>query len=412
MIDELQYLNDYPDVANAISIGKVKTAQEHWDKYGRAEGRRAVILTTTPELLIEARTDSKKKKVIFITPGMGNGGAERWVKDLILNLDSSNFDIQALIIYYENSIDKDLLSPISSKTQIYAIGDYYRDLSPETIKAVSSITSLKNILNTADLIIFWGIGDIKPIRDLTKAKMCMVVHGSCEATKHITEKNRVYCSKIVFVSNYSRKKIGLNVESNLLKVIRNGVDSKRLERTRTSDEFREKYNISTSKRLIGYLGRINESKNVKQLISVMEQFDDRYHLIIAGTGKASIPASDRVTLIGEITNVSNFFNAIDVYVSLSFSEAFSYALLEAMYCECPIVVTETGGVSEITSLHGEFCYVLPTDPLTSEVAIKIREAIRRGKPSEMTKKSKEIVQSNFLLKHCIKEWKLLIEELL
>ena len=42
--DEEWYLNQYPDVQASISAGYLKSAEDHWVKCGREEGRMPVAL--------------------------------------------------------------------------------------------------------------------------------------------------------------------------------------------------------------------------------------------------------------------------------------------------------------------------------------------------------------------------------
>ena len=63
----------------------------------------------------------------------------------------------------------------------------------------------------------------------------------------------------------------------------------------------------------------------------------------------SLNISDNVTFRGQIAHeqVVKFYQAADVFVQPSFSEAFGMGIIEAMACQVPVVGTRVGGIPEI-----------------------------------------------------------------
>jgi glycosyltransferase involved in cell wall biosynthesis len=78
------------------------------------------------------------------------------------------------------------------------------------------------------------------------------------------------------------------------------------------------------------IGVGSQENNLKQLVQKLNLTED-----VVFTGR--IPFSE----------VSNYFNMIDVLANLSEYESFGVSVIEAMACEKPVVATNTGGLNEI-----------------------------------------------------------------
>ena len=97
-----------------------------------------------------------------------------------------------------------------------------------------------------------------------------------------------------------------------------------------------------------------------------------------------------VTFTGRISfsEVSNYFNMLDILVNISDYESFGVSVIEAMACEIPVVATNTGGLKEIieNSNFGSLVEVNNVDQTASEIekylfdtslAIKVGKAARQ-----------------------------------
>lgn len=105
-----------------------------------------------------------------------------------------------------------------------------------------------------------------------------------------------------------------------------------------------------------YSGRLVKEKNIASLIEiwkkVIQQHPDAY-LIILGDGperqKLETLAGENVRFLGQVDNVDQYLQASDLFVLPSLTEGFSNALLEAMACELPVIVTNIGGAPDLIS---------------------------------------------------------------
>lgn len=115
--------------------------------------------------------------------------------------------------------------------------------------------------------------------------------------------------------------------------------------------------------VIGCIKALEELYNIDILIrafAVLKQkhLNKKIKLIIIGVGSeeselkalvTELNLNEDVTFTGRIafSEVSNYFNMLDVLVNISDYESFGVSVIEAMACEKPVVATNTGGLKEI-----------------------------------------------------------------
>jgi glycosyltransferase involved in cell wall biosynthesis len=161
--------------------------------------------------------------------------------------------------------------------------------------------------------------------------------------------------------------------------IPNGVDTHRFRPA--SDEVR-----LAARRAIGagpgptlvYVGRLEPQKNLLQLVEVFARVREHVpgaHLLLAGQGSQHGLLHERagpgVRLLGAVDDVTHLLAAADAFVLPSWREGLSNALLEAMACALPVVVTSVGGAAELVE-HGRSGFlVAPGD------AAQLEQTLRR-----------------------------------
>jgi glycosyltransferase involved in cell wall biosynthesis len=150
------------------------------------------------------------------------------------------------------------------------------------------------------------------------------------------------------------------VESALLKdlkwpskrtqVICNGVDLSRFS-------LQEK-NIPAKERpfRIGMVGRLHPQKDIKTLLDSIKLLDDNCELHLAGDGElrvelenyaAAIDVTQKVYFHGQVNNIPNFLNSLDLYVQSSNWEGFGLAVVEAMAAGLPCLATDVEGLNDV-----------------------------------------------------------------
>lgn len=165
-----------------------------------------------------------------------------------------------------------------------------------------------------------------------------------------------YCKEIYGVSQSScrwLKHLGLNAKD----AFYNSVDVQQIERIlqdRPQTDWRRERNLSKDAHLVLFSGRLIPEKGILSLIESIPQLElANVHLLIAGDGPL-LPQLQRIEnpaihVLGSLAHdeMLSLFSQADVYCLPSKSEGFATTLLEAAACQCPIVMTNTGGASEL-----------------------------------------------------------------
>jgi glycosyltransferase involved in cell wall biosynthesis len=106
--------------------------------------------------------------------------------------------------------------------------------------------------------------------------------------------------------------------------------------------------------LVIFIGRLEKEKRVEQLIQVWPQIQQQRpeaSLLILGSGsqakKLKGMAGNGILFGGSVANVAPYLQTADLFVLPSVAEGLSNALLEALAAGVPVLVTATGGTTDI-----------------------------------------------------------------
>lgn len=128
--------------------------------------------------------------------------------------------------------------------------------------------------------------------------------------------------------------------------------------------FKEKAGIPEKATVVGYVGRIEKTKNVQlaidAFIKVSADFPDAY-LLIAGTGQEYAnelktyvsqrypKVAERIIFITEFetSQKAAIFHSLDILVLPSKNESFGLVFLEAWSCKKPVIGTSIGAVRDV-----------------------------------------------------------------
>lgn len=140
--------------------------------------------------------------------------------------------------------------------------------------------------------------------------------------------------------------------------IENGIDKEKLFLNILGVDLKEfpfKAKETKAKINIGYAGIISQQKNVKGIITAIEQLnkiEDRFMLHIAGDFDKNYADIDFfknysfINYVGKLPQdqLYQFYHQIDVFVLNSVQDGFGMVILQAMSCGCAVITTtHTGG---------------------------------------------------------------------
>ncbi|MBA7507576.1 N-acetyl-alpha-D-glucosaminyl L-malate synthase [subsurface metagenome] len=182
-------------------------------------------------------------------------------------------------------------------------------------------------------------------------------------------------SKVIAVTSTEVEQYkSLGISEDKIEIVPNGIDLSEFDNLPERGEFRKKYGLNDSQKLILYLGRIHKTKGLdllaKAFAGLSKKLDDT-KLVIVGPDDGYLPSlkkliaeleiSDKVLFTGplyESEKLRAYVDA-DIYVLPSSYEIFGITVLEAMACGIPVIVTDCCGIAEV--IDGRAGLVVPYD---------------------------------------------------
>jgi len=226
-----------------------------------------------------------------------------------------------------------------------------------------------------------------------------------------------FINTIVFISYRDleiAKKIKLNKKSI---VIYNGIEPNELnffssEKGRGLLEQKTEVSLQ-NKFIIGSIGRLDYQKNYEFLINVFSKIlkikDNAVCLIIgAGTEEKKyqnlihkLNLENKIFLLGEIKNASQYIKAFDLFVLPSRYEGLSIVLIEALFAVTPILAANVGGNAEVVNNSAEQLYELDNE---NDFLKKFKNLIANPQLCQSIMEQNKISGQQFLLKKTADEY--------
>ena len=152
------------------------------------------------------------------------------------------------------------------------------------------------------------------------------------------------------------------LKNNRIYILNNAIET---QKYKFNDKIRKniinKYNISESTILIGHVGRFVEQKNHAFLIEIFKEYHNQNHdskLMLIGQGPLvdkmkeklkDLNLLDKVIFVGQVENVNDYYNAMDLFVFPSLYEGLGMVVVEAQYSGLPCIVsTEVPQIAKIS----------------------------------------------------------------
>src|SRR5690606_26717210 len=150
------------------------------------------------------------------------------------------------------------------------------------------------------------------------------------------------------------------VDADRIQVVPNGIDASLFHRL-DKRECRNALGIDQQRKVALFVGSADERKGAALLRQAAARLPREWEVWIVGEGhKASISRSIKVW--GAVTHdqLPRYYNAADVFVLPSQAEGMPNALLEAMACETPAVVSRIPPTLEVLGeTYPLFCELAP-----------------------------------------------------
>ncbi len=331
------------------------------------------------------RTRDRKLRLLFTIGSLAEGGAERWVLNLITKLDRDEFECAVVVV-------KPLLSPCDSllnafkgiQVPVYTLDlKHYQLLFPlGTMRMKKVFRKFKPDLVQTNLLVdrFYAVRAAASLN----VPLVSTFHGETQLANLSKFKRRIYLEHLEFsdaivaVSNHARRSLPEDFRESVI-VIEPFVDVKHFAPTRQRS-FSGKQELT-----LGTVSTLTPKKNIPQLVHLFAEVTGRLpfvkKLIIIGEGPerpaiedaiSCLGLSGAVDLVGYQEDIGPWHSRMDFYVSTSLGEGLPQAMLEAMSSSVIPIVNNVGGVPEALS-EGRNGFLL--DPANHEANVQKLEQI-------------------------------------
>ena len=332
------------------------------------------------------RPAQKKLRVGFVSPGLGIGGAERWVLSLIKYLDPTKIEISGVLSWCVT----DPLSPEANK--------YCPLYGPWQVEEF--------IANT-DTIIAWGWEGLPELFTNFKGRMIGVSHASPVQGWHC----RV-CAKMenfpgIELVGVSKRSLDVWQTAHTGVYIPNGVECDRVCPRKGRSKIREELSIPPDAKVALFVGRLAPEKRPEKFAEAVLSLPDNWYGIIAGSDIQGIgrklPVHHSLKLLPAVQSPGDLLAASDVFVLPSTSEAHPLALTEAWLAGVATVYCDWPFAQQIREDHGsDLGWVIPVDFDQKQLVEAITTVPVLG--SRFTEKARHIAWDNYTAPAMAARW--------
>lgn len=313
------------------------------------------------------------KKILFMIPNLGHGGAEKVLVNLVNHMDVKKYKITVMTLYDEGVNKKFLSKDIT-----------YKSCFKKSFKGVSQLLKLCSptflydwfIKDNYDVVVSYLEGQTARIVSGCKkeeTKLISWIHVEQHTAKNaarcfrsINEMKKCYLKfdKTVCVSDYVKNDFCSIVPIDNAMVLYNTVESDRI-RQLSSQEVDDCIFNDKEIKLCG-IGTLKKSKGFDRLLRVHKRLlVDGYHVhtYILGEGNQRKVLenyaneeciSETVTFLGYQVNPYKYLKHCDLFVCTSYAEGFSTAATEALIIGIPVCTMEVSGMEEMLGNNNEY----------------------------------------------------------
>ena len=325
--------------------------------------------------------NAKKKKITFIIPALGSGGAERVLIHLINSLDKDKYimclvvfedilDYEGELIFSGEIVCLDKKSRWDFFKLIIKLRKMLRTFQPDTVLSFLYYTNIIAVMASLFLKRKFKLIICErsyPPKYLPKVRLGYLKKGLMKFTYRKADKILTVSKSIARVLEED-----FNVKSEKIKTIYNPVILEEIK-DKCQKEIKHPFFEDERAQIIISVGRLVEVKRFDRLLrtfSLVREKKDRVYLIILGEGELrkelenlslELRVDKWTDFVGFQSNPYAWIHKADVLVLSSDFEGFPNVILEAMACGTPVISTDCpSGPNEII-VNGKNGILVPTE---------------------------------------------------
>ncbi len=313
---------------------------------------------------------NKIPTVTHIITGLGRGGAERFLYNLLSSNLQGHFKNNVISLMSEGyygpllkgkNINLDCLNMGRGQINLSSVKNLYKILQ------IQKPDIIQGWMYHGNLAALLGAFMIKKKTKLAwNIRLSLEIFSQMKFKTRLTIKLGALFSKksdaIIYNSRRSllqHRKIGFSKKNDYF--IPNGFDTEKWKPNKiTRQKVRNSLKISDKIKVIGYVGRGEEQKDLPNLFQAFDIVKKKHpNIILVAVGKNLKKYAldlERIIFLGEQSNVNEIMTSFDMLCLSSKAEGFPNVIGEAMSSGLPCITTDAGDSKEIV---GETGWVVP-----------------------------------------------------
>jgi glycosyltransferase involved in cell wall biosynthesis len=297
---------------------------------------------------------------------------------------------------------------------------------PEGVDLLGPEVDFEAAIRSAGVVHFHGLWQVQTRRGARAARLANVpylvaAHGMAEpwAIRHKALKKKVYTALIEgknlrrasCLHALARPEVGhlrAIAPRTPVALIPNGVDLAPFENLPDRSDLEADHPELRGKFVLLFFGRVHVKKGLGLLASAMgavKRDHPELHLLLAGNDDGALAPflaqaesegiSDRITVLGHVSGhqAARAWSSADAFTLPSYSEGFSMAILEALACRLPALVTTACHFPELERAEGG----IVVEPTLEAVTAGLRGLLERSKHERQTiaNKGRKLVEARY-----------------
>lgn len=366
------------------------------------------------------KADRKKLKLLFVTTGLGTGGAEMMLYKLLTRIDRDRYQPYIISILgggvfierignlgisvQELGLEPEEYNPVA----MLQLNKMVREIQPDLIQGwmyhANLAAQIANYMTGVKVPVFWSIhhsvDSLKAEKPALAAtiKLTAMLSSRVDKVAFSAEKGRLQHLKLGYHAD-NAVTIGDNFDLAKYKPVSN-----------PQFDLRSFLNLPEDSIIIGSVARYHPMKDHANLIeaaAIACKQDPKAHFVLVGPDIDSqnqvlteqitrLGIGDRVHLLGERQDVPDLMTSFDIFTTSSaYGESFPNVLGEAMSCQVPCVSTSIGDSPTIVGDTG--IVIPPKDPQALADAWHQLIALGREKRQDLGRQARERIETHFNL---------------
>lgn len=354
-----------------------------------------VTLNTTPRV---AAVPKPRLRVAFLTPTLGNGGAERWIVSLCKEWARRGNVVPAGVALVPGSETNEGLCGelVRAGVPIWGTDQLHPD-QPNSTKHVERFADhsepLRRVAQSADVLVHWGIPGIQSLLSGIgfRGPVVSVAHGSGDYTRQHTTMAQAGSTHFAAVSEAAA--LGQPADRQAeTKVIWNGIEFDRLAPTADRGFLRSEFGWADDEIVVAHVGRLSPEKRplapfeaaVARPAIGWGPWRKRLRPVLVGDGwkrEETLAGARKLwgtaEWIAPPAHLGDVLAALDVFVLASPAEGMSLAVAEAWAAGVPVVATRVGAVPELEERFGKLVEPVAVGASGTEIAAAVARAVAR-----------------------------------